>query len=1242
MKVSQFSLNTIHRQISWEDKMLRKKWLKVILLASIILFLSVSIPLIAKSSSDGTDQFLSPEIIPGIAWSDDFEPYVVGNWPGPYTCHVCNGLVTNTMASQAIKSFQLNGTYGGCWESDASRLLQVNLPFEVELMAATGAFSGCHDRGLTIRPTIANPWFEGLYDIYFASDGHIRASGGQDLGSYMLNTFYKVKMRMEHTDPGFVKVTYWINDVEKFNEVRDDPRNYINLSFLSGDGLSWIDEIQVTQLPEQEKTIRISVDSGENQANNNSFRSVISGNGEKVAFYSDANNLVATDGNIFRDVFLRDVEAGTTELVSVGVGGTPGNGDSGNLANNPGLSISADGNWIGYESGASNLVDDDTNEKWDVFCRDMDTPASNSFRLSLNIEEQEGNYESLGVSISDQCEYSVFHSPSNNFINNDPGVTWDVFVRDLKWGELSVAARSSDGIKASNTSWYPEISSDGRFITYSSLASNLTPGDNNSKFDIFLFDRFTQQTKRISEGPVHIQADGDSTFPSISADGRYIAYSSDATNLVGGDDNNKRDVFVYDRILDQTNRVSLAWDNSQALDHSEKADISGDGRFITFSSAASNLVADDTNGFVDVFVRDRLLGSTIRVSVDSTGSEANSYSDLPSISADGRYITFYSAADNLVLGDTNHMVDIFRYDQGDVGMDLSIDSLEPVQVIDGQDLVKGKSTVFKAVVHKTGSLSAHNLTISLDFNGTNYTDFYLSDPSNLDGFHRFVSSTNTVDFSNTDYMKIVYFYDGNFTPSASTLPGSTVTVMLPLPYTEINYANNSLSIPPTAVFETIWSDPYYPDMDLLFFKIDWSSDPLFATFVEKSSEFLAGVFPIADDQLKVAKSPLSYSTFYDRNPHWKLSIQNLVNWTKEKLVGLTLAQPQTDKFVGVFPPNWFSNNLDSSLDLPGVFYGGNLVLVEANPTVLPNDSSVAILPHELTHTYGLVLEYEEYDCDHSSTRDADCNGNLASPGIWVNQGIPMDDPNNRDTFCYMSASDLPEYWIGESEYSTLLNSHKATFTILGPSAPPKTILVIGSKYRSGTAEFDDWYILDESEPSDITPGTDVFEYLNDVGTIIGHVDAFIPLVTEHIFTLTDAPFVLKIPYISGTDRVRLKSEGIVLAEKSISDNAPLVDLITPNGGEKLNGTVTIYWDSFDADGDLLSFSIFYSSDSGLNWYPVTIGFSENSYTWNTAFLPVGTNYRIKIIATDGFNSTEDESINDFSLDTALFVPIISK
>jgi Tol biopolymer transport system component len=235
----------------------------------------------------------------------------------------------------------------------------------------------------------------------------------------------------------------------------------------------------------------------------------------------------------------------------------------------------------------------------------------------------------------------------------------DVFLRDRLAG---VTRRVSVGAvgQANGDSAEPSISADGRFVAFSSQASNLVPGDTNGTSDIFVRDMLTGVTRRVSVGAAG-QANGGSLSPAISADGRFVAFNSYASNLVPGDTNGTTDIFVRDLLARVTRRVSVGPAGQGNSDSSGAPAISADGRYVAFFSHASNLVPGDTNGAYDIFVRDLLAGVTRRVSVGASG-QGNRDSLAPAITADGRSVAFVSASFNLVTHDTNRAWDVFVRD----------------------------------------------------------------------------------------------------------------------------------------------------------------------------------------------------------------------------------------------------------------------------------------------------------------------------------------------------------------------------------------------------------------------------------------------------------------------------------------------------------------------------------------------------------------------------------------------------
>ncbi|MEG4625954.1 calcium-binding protein [Microcoleus sp. w1-18aA5] len=277
---------------------------------------------------------------------------------------------------------------------------------------------------------------------------------------------------------------------------------------------------------------------------------------------------------------------------------------------------------------------------------------------------------------------------------NDSG---DIFVRDLLTNTTTRVSVDSAGNQGNKYSRDPSISANGRFVAFASEATNLVPGDTNNSEDIFVRDLLTNTTTRVSVDSAGNQTKrGYNSFepsgsfePSLSADGRLVAFYSSAADLVPGDTGNNMDIFVRDTLANTTTRVSVDSAGNQANNYSLSPSISADGRFVAFHSDASNLVPGDTNNRFDIFVRDLLTNTTTRVSVDSAGNQANNSSLSPSISADGRRVAFDSEASNLVPGDTNNTRDVFVSDTANTPGNNPLDS--NINGTPGNDILFGTS-----------------------------------------------------------------------------------------------------------------------------------------------------------------------------------------------------------------------------------------------------------------------------------------------------------------------------------------------------------------------------------------------------------------------------------------------------------------------------------------------------------------------------------------------------------------------
>ena len=340
-------------------------------------------------------------------------------------------------------------------------------------------------------------------------------------------------------------------------------------------------------------------------------------------------------------------------------------GASGNGASSH-PSISPDGRYVAFQSLATNLVPGDTNGSLDVFVRDRQ--AGTTERVSVSTAGVQGNGDSYAPSISADGQRIAFLANASNLVANDSNGHYDVFVRDRSSGTTACVSLTPGGVPGDADSALPAISADGRFVAFESVADDLVPGDVNQFIDVFVRDLQNGTTERVSVATGGAEAWDASYMPAISADGRYVSFSSWADNLVPGDVNFSDDIFVRDRLSGTTELVSIATSGAQEHGICDlSSSISADGRYVAFVSSASDLVPGDTNGVSDTFLRDRQRGTTERVSVASDGTQGNGNCDGSSVSADGRYVAFASRASQLVPGDTNAHEDVFVRDRAATG-----------------------------------------------------------------------------------------------------------------------------------------------------------------------------------------------------------------------------------------------------------------------------------------------------------------------------------------------------------------------------------------------------------------------------------------------------------------------------------------------------------------------------------------------------------------------------------------------
>lgn len=319
-------------------------------------------------------------------------------------------------------------------------------------------------------------------------------------------------------------------------------------------------------------------------------------------------------------------------------------------------SVSADGRYVAFNSGATNLVPNDRNAKGDVFVRDRFSELTT--RVTIGMNAGEANGRSYAPWLSADGRYVTFISYASNLVAGDTNNQRDVFVYDRETRETTRVNVSSSGAQSADPSngddtWVdsPSISADGRYVAFQSEASGLAPGDTGyGSDDVFLHDRVARTTVLVTAS--------SGIRPSISGDGRYVAYDTSMA-VTGNDTNGSSDVYVWDRLSGQTVPASVG--ASGFPGGGTYPTLSSSGQHVAFRSLFA-LVANDTNGLQDIYVRNMATGVTTAASLDSSEIFSNGDSFLPAISPDGNRVVFGSRASNLVGGDLNNSTDVFLRD----------------------------------------------------------------------------------------------------------------------------------------------------------------------------------------------------------------------------------------------------------------------------------------------------------------------------------------------------------------------------------------------------------------------------------------------------------------------------------------------------------------------------------------------------------------------------------------------------
>ncbi len=480
-----------------------------------------------------------------------------------------------------------------------------------------------------------------------------------------------------------------------------------------------------------------------------SYAPSMSGNGQYVTFVSDATNLVADDDNGRADIFVVNTATGNVELVSLQSDGDQANDNSFSPV------ISSDGNWVAFWSFASNLVSGDDNGVDDIFL--YDRIEDRVRRVSDAANGDDGNDASYGQpAISSDGRFVAFTSDASNLVVSDTNGMTDVFIYDRQDDKIRRVSVNDDGVEGNNASMNPSISASGRFIAFESLANNLVAGDDNQKKDIFVYDLNDGDIGRVSERANGEDSNVDSEQAFISADGQYVAFVAPDNNLVTGDTNNRLDVFVHNRTSNAIERVSLESDGGQGNNDSDEPALSSDGRYVVFASTATDLGVRGED-IVNIFLHDRTTDVTTAVSYNEADEPGNGSSDTPVISQDGRYIALASSATNLVQQDTNNRPDIYLYDRFQTAFTIMPLYVQPGGLFTAQ-VTNFRPDSLVAIYVNNVSLA----TIATDQNGSARFALNTSNAS----LGRYVVRVS--DGTNTEYASIGVAADAPFVPSDAT------------------------------------------------------------------------------------------------------------------------------------------------------------------------------------------------------------------------------------------------------------------------------------------------------------------------------------------------------------------------------------------------------------------------------------------------------------------------------------------
>lgn len=395
-------------------------------------------------------------------------------------------------------------------------------------------------------------------------------------------------------------------------------------------------------------TLASSSDSGV-QGNYESRAADMSADGRRVAFESKATNLDPLDTDLSPDIYVKDLASGEVVLASVAPARHRGRGKANQPRKGNGYSLrpslSADGTRVAFDTGSYNLLPDDPTGDLDIYVKDLVT--GELLLASTATDGTKANGYSARASISDDGTKVAFQSTATNLDPADGDPTYDVYVKDLVTGSVSLASVTAGGTKGNSYSFSPAISPDGTMVAFASQATNLDPADTDSITGLYVKDLLTGELFLASASDQGVSGDGASFGASLSRDGRMVAFTSQATNLDPGDGQAGEDVYVKDLASGDLALVSTAENGTKGNGVSHLGSISADGRLVAFDSVSTNLDAADQDNIDDVFLKDLAAGGVTLLSVRADGVKGDGHSGAASSSADATRVAFGSGATNL-------------------------------------------------------------------------------------------------------------------------------------------------------------------------------------------------------------------------------------------------------------------------------------------------------------------------------------------------------------------------------------------------------------------------------------------------------------------------------------------------------------------------------------------------------------------------------------------------------------------